>query len=111
MGKPKKLIRKYIVNKLEATEWEIISDKKELNELYSLKIQEELLEIQNSEHKDIFEFIDLIQVAFSFARENGFTHEQISSALIEKTVEKGSFSNIALNNLNPDNLSNNIYFK
>jgi predicted house-cleaning noncanonical NTP pyrophosphatase (MazG superfamily) len=109
--KPKKLIRKFITEKLKEGEWETIIDQNELNKLYSLKIREELEEIQISEHKDIIEFVDLIQVAFSFAKQNGFTHEQLSFALIEKSVEKGSFGRLALNNLNPENPSNKLYFE
>ena len=109
--KPKKLIRRHIALKLGLTEWDIVTDKEELNKLYALKLKEELLEIQNSNHSDIFEFVDLIQVAFSFAKQNGFTYEEISLALIEKSVEKGSFSNVVLNNLNPENKSDKIYFE
>lgn len=109
--KPKKLIRKFITEKLKEGEWEIITDQNELNKLYALKIHEELEEIQTSEYKDIMEFVDLIQVAFSFAKQNGFTYEQLSVALIEKSVEKGSFGRLALNNLNPENPSNKLYFE
>jgi predicted house-cleaning noncanonical NTP pyrophosphatase (MazG superfamily) len=109
--KPKKLIRKFITEKLKEGEWETITDQNELNKLYALKIREELEEIQTSEHKDIMEFVDLIQVAFSFAKQNGFTHEQLSVALIEKSVEKGSFGRLALNNLNPENPINKLYFE
>lgn len=109
--KPKKLIRKFITEKLKEGEWETITDQDELNRLYAIKVREELAEIQASDHKDIMEFVDLIQVAFSFAKQNGFTHEQLSVALIEKSVEKGSFGRLALNNLNPDNPSNKIYFE
>ena len=108
--KPKKLIRKFITEKLKEGEWETITDQDELNKLYALKIREELEEIQTSQHKDIMEFVDLIQVTFSFAKQNGFTHEQLSVALIEKSVEKGSFGRLALNNLNPENPSNKLYF-
>lgn len=108
--KPKKLIRKYIIEKLKLDEWELIVNQEELNKLYALKVQEELAEIQQSDHKDITEFIDLIQVAFCFAKQNGFTHEELSIALVEKAINKGSFSNVALNNLNPDNPSNKLYF-
>ena len=108
---PKKLIRKYITEKLKEGEWETINDQEELNKLYAIKVREELAEIQQSEHKDIMEFVDLIQVAFSFAKQNGFSHEQLSIALIEKTIEKGSFGRLALNNLNPSNTSNALYFK
>ncbi|WP_034039773.1 dATP/dGTP pyrophosphohydrolase domain-containing protein [Wocania ichthyoenteri] len=109
--KPKKLIRKFITEKLKEGEWETITDQKELNQLYAIKVREELAEIQESEHKDIMEFVDLIQVAFSFAKQNGFTHEQISTALIEKSVNKGTFGRLALNNLNPNNPSNKLYFE
>ena len=109
--KAKKLIRKYITEKLKEGEWETITDQSELNKLYAIKVREELAEIQQSEHKDIMEFVDLIEVAFSFAKQNGFTHEQLSMALIEKTIEKGSFGRLALNNLNPSNPSNELYFQ
>ncbi len=110
MIKPKKLIRKNITEKLKPSEWEFIEDKQELNKLYALKVQEELKEIQDSQHNDIMEFVDLIQVAFSFAKQNGFTHEELANAMAEKSIEKGAFSNIALNNLNPENPSNALYF-
>ncbi len=107
---PKKLIRKFITKKLKKEEWETITDQAELNRLYALKVREELSEIQASEHKDIMEFVDLIQVAFSFAKQNGFTHEQLSIALVEKSVEKGVFGQEVLTNLNPNNPSNKLYF-
>lgn len=109
--KPKKLIRSGIARKLKEGEFEEITDLTELNNLYTLKVREELEEIRLSEFKDIMEFVDLIQVAFQFAKINGFTHEQIQLALIEKSAEKGLFGKLALNNLNPNNPSNKIYFE
>ncbi len=108
--KPKKLIRKKIIYKLKFGEWEEIEDQQELNKLYALKIKEELREVQLSGHNDVMEFVDLIQVAFAFAKQNGFTQKQISKAMLEKTLRKGGFGTLALNNLNPDNPSNKIYF-
>jgi|GEM_PF-2175510 len=108
--KPKKLIRKFITEKLKDGEWETINDQEELNRLYAIKVREELNEIQSSGHQDIMEFVDLIQVAFSFAKQNGFTHEEIAAAMIEKSAEKGPFGRLALNNLNPNNPSNELYF-
>ena len=108
--KPKKLIRNNIVKKLKDGEWEYITDQNELNQLYALKIREELSEIQDSNHKDVMEFADLIQVAISFGVQNGFTELELSQALINKQEEKGSFGNIALNNMNPENPSNRLYF-
>jgi len=109
--KPKKLIRKFITEKLKEGEWETITDQNELNKLYALKIREELAEIQASDHKDIFEFADLMQVVFSFAKQNGFTHEELANAMTVKSIDKGSFGRLALNNLNPDNPSNKLYFE
>jgi predicted house-cleaning noncanonical NTP pyrophosphatase (MazG superfamily) len=109
--KPKKLIRKFITEKLKEGEWETITDQDELNKLYAIKIREELAEVQASEHKDIFEFVDLIQVAFSFAKQNGFTHEELSNAMTAKSLDKGQFGRLALNNLNPSNPSNKLYFE
>lgn len=109
--KPKKLIREKIVSKLKEGEFENVTDLKELNKLYAIKVREELAEIQESDHKDIMEFVDLIQVAVCFAEQNGFSHEQIELHANIKYVEKGKFSNLVLNNLNPENLSNKLYFE
>ncbi len=109
--KPKKLIRKLITEKLKEGEWEEINDLVELNKLYEIKVREELAEIKASDHKDVMEFVDLIQVAFSFAKVNGFTHEELALALVTKSVEKGIFGKLALNNLNPENPSNKLYFE
>ena len=109
--KPKKLIRKFIVDKLKAGEWETITDQDELNRLYALKVREELAEIQASDHKDISEFSDLISVAFSFAQENGFEYDDLMSEIMSKAADKGRFSRIALTNLNPSNPSNALYFE
>lgn len=108
--KAKKLIRKFVIEKLKDGEWETIKDQKELNELYALKVQEELLEIQASSHQDITEFSDLISVAFSFAQENGFKYEDLMSEILLKSSEKGKYARLALNNLNPENPSNKLYF-
>lgn len=109
--KPKKLIRKWISKKLEAHEFEIITDQAELNRLYALKIREELEEIQASDHKDIMEFADLQQVALNFAKENGFTADELAKAMNEKIDKNGSFGRLALTNLNPNNPSNKLYFE
>jgi len=109
--KPKKLIRTGIIEKLKDGEWEFITNQDELNLLYEIKVREELAEIQASNHKDIMEFVDLIQVAFCFAEENGFSRGEVLASLSQKAVDKGSFSRWALNNLNPSNPSNKLYFK
>lgn len=108
--KPKKLIRKYITHKLKEGEWEEITDQGELNQLYALKVKEELAEIQESDHKDIMEFADLLEVVYCFANENGFDRKTLDTAAFEKFAKKGSFGRLALNNLNPNNPSNKLYF-
>ncbi len=109
--KPKKLIRKFITEKLKEGEWETITDQDELNRLYAIKIREELAEVQESNHKDIMEFADLLEVVYCFANENGFDRKAIDRAAFEKFNTKGSFGRLALNNLNPRNPSNKLYFE
>lgn len=108
--KPKKLIREKIPSAIKQEECELIEDKAELNKLYGLKIKEELAEIQSADHKDILEFADLIQVAYDFAAQNGFSKEEVDLAILGKFERKGGFTNLALNSLNPHNPSNMLYF-
>lgn len=110
MNKPKKLIRSSITNLLKREEWETITDKAELNDLYATKIREELAEVQASNHQDINEFADLVEVAMAFAEVNGFSFLDVQTAREFKNREKGSFGKLALNNLNPENPSNKLYF-
>lgn len=110
MTKPKKLIRSKVVFNLQPEEVELIQNQDELNHLYELKIKEEMNEINSSFHKDVYEFADLIEVVIAYAKSNGFTAIEIFEAIEKKNFEKGSFSNVALNNLNPSNPSNQIYF-
>ena len=109
--KPKKLIRNKIIEKLKPGEWETITDMAELNKLYALKIQEELIEIQKSEFKDVKEFADLIEVSLCFAVQNGFPEFAIATAMLKKQNDNGTFERTALNNLNPNNPSNEMYFE
>lgn len=110
MGKPKKLVRTKVAELLPKKEVTIITDLTELNQLYALKIQEEVEEIKLSGHNDVLEFVDLIQAALSFAEQNGFPIERILEEGINKRAAKGVFTNLALNNLNPHNPSNKLYF-
>jgi predicted house-cleaning noncanonical NTP pyrophosphatase (MazG superfamily) len=107
---PKKLIRNKIIPKLKEGEWETIQDQDELNRLYDLKIREELEEVKASGHKDIKEFADLIAAVYAFARVNGFSSE-LQTAILNGYAEKGKYDRLALNNLNPANPSNRLYFE
>jgi predicted house-cleaning noncanonical NTP pyrophosphatase (MazG superfamily) len=107
--KPKKIIRSRTPN-VPITEVETIEDQKELNRLYVLKVREELEEIIKSDFNDINEFVDLIEVALAFADVNGFYGHNLNIAVAKKQTEKGSFGKLALNNLNPNNPSNKLYF-
>jgi predicted house-cleaning noncanonical NTP pyrophosphatase (MazG superfamily) len=109
--KPKKLIREKIRHKIKPDEWEIITDKDELNKLYVLKIKEELAEILDGNFNDINEFADLVQAVMGFAFINGFDSYLVNDAMFEKNRKNGKFTNIVLTNLNPENPSNKIYFE
>jgi predicted house-cleaning noncanonical NTP pyrophosphatase (MazG superfamily) len=108
--RPKKLIRHKTIKFLQQNEFEIVTDKDELNKLYAMKVQEELLEIQRAKHKDIEEFCDLITVAVCWAQQNGFSLQQIMDVGNAKINNKGDFTDVALTNMNPSNKSNEIYF-
>ncbi len=111
MPAPKKLIRSNIISKLKEGEWEEINDIDELNKLYAIKIREELAEIQQAEHKDVLEFADLIEVCYTFAEINNFARSFIDLRMFEKRISKGNFGRLVLNNLNPSNPSNALYFE
>ena len=109
--KPKKLIRSKIKSVLKDGEFEEVLDIPELNKLYALKVNEELNEIQDANHLDIMEFVDLIDVCYAFAKVNGFDKKMINFNRTKKGLNKGDFYKLVLNNLNPSNPSNKIYFK
>lgn len=108
--KRKKLIRSGIKHILGEDESELIMDQDDLNRLYQLKIREEVMEIFRSDHKDLSEFADLLQVVTDYAIQNGFSFEELIDAVNEKARDKGRFGRLALNNLNPNNPSNAVYF-
>lgn len=95
----------------DQSEVEKIEDKNLLNELYAKKIKEELQEIQNAQHKSLEEFADLLSVLMGFAKLNGFYFEDVLFCCTEKIHHKGKYTNVVLNNLNPNNPSNKIYFQ
>lgn len=107
----RKLIRDKLAFKLNPEELDYCINKEELMGLYALKLREEIEEIKNSDYKDIMEYADLIQVALGLASLNGFKMEDVMKAMEEKYELKGGFSNLVLISLNPDNLSNKIYFE
>jgi len=108
--KPKKLVRSGISEFVEPQELEMVTDKDELNSLYILKVKEELQEIINSDFKDEFEFADLLEVVFRFAEVNGISQHFLMVTAINKGLQKGTFNGTVLNNLNPNNPSNALYF-
>lgn len=72
-----------------------IKDKDQLNELYRLKVLEELQEVIDSKYQDITEFVDLVQAVRAWARVNGHEPEQLAEAIMMKTATKGHFKNYA----------------
>lgn len=109
--KPKKLIRDKIIRHLKSDEYEILTDKEEVNRLCLLKIREEVQDIVNSDFKDIMEFADLLEIVFSFAVNNGISKTALLNAALDKCIRKGKFTNIVLTNMNPNNPSNKLYFE
>ncbi len=109
--KPKKLIRDKIARILPREDFEYIVEQDELNKLYRLKVLEELDEVRQSKHGDIYEFVDLIQVCQAYARVNGFEEDDIMEAMKVKTDEKGGFSDIALTKLNYYNKATTYIWK
>jgi len=107
--KVKKLIRDKVADKLPNYKTDTIDNQDELNQLYVMKVKEELAEIVNSDFNDITEFADLIHVAISFGMANGFPVANILSSMKIKQREKGLFSNKVLTDINPLNESNKIY--
>ena len=105
----KKLIRDKVAERLPSYKVSTIEDKDELNQLYVMKIREELGEVVASNFNDITEFADLIHVAISFAMANGYPVANILSAMSIKQRERGLFSNKVLTDINPLNESNKIY--
>lgn len=81
-----------------------------LNELFILKVKEELAEIERSGFSDVDEFGDLLQVVLDFANANGINRDTLEYARLKKTNEKGNFTWNVLTVLNPENPSNAIYF-
>lgn len=99
-----------MADKIPDHEVEYVNDKQELNKLFDLKIREELLEIKASDHNDVFEFADLYEVLMAFAANNGYTLSDITEAVLQKRLERGTFNFVVLNTLNPNNPSNKLYF-
>lgn len=104
-----KLIRDKIARQLPFNEVREITHIPTLNGLYSLKVIEELKEIERSNFRDVEEFGDLITVVVDFAKLNGFGENIIGPTIDRKVREKGRFTNKVLTNLNPTNPSNAIY--
>ena len=74
---------------LQPGEWEEITDLHELNDLYAMKVREELAEIQRSGHNDVKEFADLVDVAYAWAKANGFSEKDMAWAIMENCSYRG----------------------
>ena len=109
--KPRKLIREKVVSKLNPNEVRSVYDHDDLNDLYVLKILEALKEVEKSDFSDRFEYADLLEAVFTLASYNKLSKYDLQLAMDQKRKEKGTFSNVVLTNLNPNNPSNELYFK
>lgn len=55
------------------------------------KIHEELLELKDSDWKDVNEYADIIEVILKMAYEHGVAEDEIETARIEKLRKRGAF--------------------
>lgn len=85
-----KLIRDGYQEIIPKEKWEKVSDAEAL--VYAIdKIDEELLELRESNFEDIYEYADLIEVIYTVARLKGFDQKQIAKAIYKKNTDKGMF--------------------
>jgi len=57
------------------------------------KIDEELLELRESDFKDINEYADVVEVLMKMAKENGISEAEVNLAREAKNEKRGRFSN------------------
>lgn len=105
-----KLVRDKLAKTIEASEGGIITvtDKHQLNELYILKIREELNEIVSPNFEDEKEIADLYQAVLNFMDQNKGT-EHYLDILLSKRGDLGDYTNKCVIP-NPNNPSNAIYY-
>jgi len=86
-----KLIRDKYINIIDNANLSIVPDKVALQ--YAIdKIEEELIELKESNFEDIYEFADCIEVLYTVARLKGFSREEVTDAINTKNSEKGAFT-------------------
>lgn len=85
-----KLIRDGYQDIIPKDQWEKVSDKEAL--IFAIaKIDEELLELRDSNFEDVFEFADVIEVLYTVARLKGIDQKEIAKAMYKKNTDKGMF--------------------
>lgn len=107
----KKLVRtKLAEEKIPPHELSTTKDRISTNKLFAKKLIEECIEYLDSDCKDPSEAGDVLQVSLDWFKYNELDNVVISFTKMEKEGERGGFGKYILNNLNPNNESNEIYF-
>lgn len=106
-----KLVRDKSPKLYKGREFRKISNQDELNNLYHKKMIEEVAEIKDSDFLDCNEYADLIQVAISCAEMNGISAGHVLDAVMRKAKNRGVFTDLVMDDINPNKPTNKIYFQ
>lgn len=108
----KKLVRTTLAeNKIPPHELSKTTDRNSTNKLFAKKLIEECIEFLASDCTDPSEAGDIFQVSMDWFRYNNIDPMIIAHSQSRKFDERGGFGEYILNNLNPNNESNEIYFE
>lgn len=99
-----KLIRDHYLDVIERDRLFFEKDRDSQKKLLLEKLKEELLELEESNYEDKFEFADVLEVLFSIAEFKGLDRKTILSACSVKRFEKGSFNRFLVLKEENDNI-------
>ena len=87
----RKLIRDKLDKVIPADRLDKCKDIDEYFRYLLAKLDEELIELEMSEYKDIGEYVDVIEVLFAIAKFNGIREDAIMNERIVKFEQRGGF--------------------
>ena len=87
-----KLIRDKYINIINSSELSKCKDNVERLSRLDEKLDEESLELRDSNFEDVNEFADVLEVIYAIAEIKGISPEDIESARIKKLNDKGGFN-------------------
>jgi len=89
----RKIIRDDLTNVIQEDRYEFVKDKQEHLDMLIQKIDEELLELKESDYTDVDEYADVIEVIVGIAKLKGIPEHCIDTARLIKNADKGMFNN------------------